>query len=78
MLAAPALTPEYIHKCSGAGFDFSSFVGDSGIGGNESFTLDESRNVSSGMINGPSVLGISGDLTSEVDYSWISGDGIIL
>ncbi|KAJ5385906.1 hypothetical protein N7509_008447 [Penicillium cosmopolitanum] len=79
MLAAPALTPEYIQKCPSAGFDLSSFVGGSGIGGNESFTLDEFRIVSTGMItNGSPVLGgISGDLTSEVDYSWISGDGII-
>ncbi|CAI7604951.1 unnamed protein product [Penicillium pancosmium] len=78
ILAAPALTPEYIQKCPSAGLDFSSFVGGSGIGGNEFFTLDGLRNVSTGIINGPSVLGgISGDLTSEVDYSWISGDGII-
>ncbi|KAJ5989586.1 C6 transcription factor [Penicillium waksmanii] len=78
LLAAPALTPEYIQMCPSAGFDLSSFVGGSGIGGNESFTLDEFRNVSIGTIHGPSVLGgISGDLMSEVDFSWISGDGMI-
>jgi hypothetical protein len=78
ILAAPALTPEYIQTCPGTEFDLSSLVGGSETSGGAPFSLDGFRTVYTGINNTPSARKeSSGDLMTEIDYSWISGDGMI-
>lgn len=80
ILAAPAMTPEYIQNDFDISVDFSNIISrDAFCSGNVSIPLDEVKfaGVSNEIGTTPSTLPeFSGDPMSEIEYSWMTGGGI--